>query len=226
MNKKICHFPFSNEEICAKIEKNHIYKGETLMAKVIIIYGDLAAGKTGYANILANKFRCPAITKDSIKEILGDKIGFANRAENRNLSETTFEIMLHTFECFTKVKADIILEANFRDRELREIKALAEKNGYDIVAIQMSAPTEILYDRFTKRMRDRHPVHLTIDFDDYEGFVKYVEGQRSNVDFEHLIKIDTSDFGFLTDESIILEIDKAILPTSMHAALEKVFSEK
>lgn len=41
--------------------------------------------------------------KDTMKEVLGDTIGFANREENLRLSKTTMELMMFTFSQFAKL---------------------------------------------------------------------------------------------------------------------------
>ena len=49
------------------------------MRKVILIGGVLAAGKSTYANILKDKFNLTVVTKDKLKEILGDNTICNNR---------------------------------------------------------------------------------------------------------------------------------------------------
>lgn len=197
------------------------------MKRLILVYGDLATGKSTFADILSKKLLCPAIKKDSIKEILGDTIGFEGRFENLRLSTATFEIMYYSFERVSLVGSDLILEANFREWELQRLSDLAEERGYTLISLHLTAPTELLYDRYLKRIESgRHPVHLTNGFDDYEGFVKYVTAQRTEKTFGTQIEIDASDFGYQSDEEIFLKIDKATLPSSMYAALEEAFGIK
>ena len=45
--------------------------------------GDLAMGKSTFANILSKRYDTNVFFKDSIKEVLGDTIGFSNREENK-----------------------------------------------------------------------------------------------------------------------------------------------
>ena len=88
------------------------------MRKLILIVGELAAGKSTLANHLAARYGIPAFTKDRIKELLCDGIGFQNREENLKLSFVTFDLLFHVFECFAAVGAPLILESNFRQNEL------------------------------------------------------------------------------------------------------------
>ena len=47
--------------------------------------------------------------KDSIKEVLGDTIGFSNREENKKLSNATAELMCFIFSEFGKLNKNLIL---------------------------------------------------------------------------------------------------------------------
>ena len=53
------------------------------MKKLLLITGDLATGKSTYAKILSKRYDTNVFFKDSIKEVLGDTIGFSNREENK-----------------------------------------------------------------------------------------------------------------------------------------------
>ena len=52
------------------------------MRRLILIFGDLASGKSTFADILSKRTGIPAIKKDRIKEILADTVGFETREEN------------------------------------------------------------------------------------------------------------------------------------------------
>ena len=105
------------------------------MKHLILILGDLASGKSTFADILSEKHGIPAIKKDRIKEILADTVGFETREENLGLSRATFEIMLHTLENVARVGGDLILEANFREAELKRIASAASDSGYKILSL-------------------------------------------------------------------------------------------
>ena len=49
------------------------------MKKLLIITGDLATGKSTFAGLLSKHYETSAFCKDSIKEVLGDAVGFVNR---------------------------------------------------------------------------------------------------------------------------------------------------
>ena len=67
------------------------------MKKLIIITGDLATGKSTFADILGQKYQIPAFHKDAVKEVLSETFPFKDRSENLKLSKATMDIMKHTF---------------------------------------------------------------------------------------------------------------------------------
>lgn len=46
-----------------------------------VITGDIATGKSTFANILSERYNTNVFFKDSIKEVLGDTISFTNRGK-------------------------------------------------------------------------------------------------------------------------------------------------
>ena len=55
------------------------------MKKLLLITGDIATGKSTFANILSQRYNTNVFFKDSIKEVLGETIGFSNREENKKI---------------------------------------------------------------------------------------------------------------------------------------------
>ncbi len=178
------------------------------MKHLILIFGDLASGKSTFADILSKRYKIPAIKKDKIKEILADTVGFSSREENLKLSKATFEIMLHTLENVARSEGDLILEANFRETELKRLTSAAESTGYKILSLYLTADERILYERFNKRRGEgRHKAHLTAEFDSFRGFCEYLKGQRAEYIPGNAIRIDSADFSYQTDSNISDQVD-------------------
>lgn len=179
------------------------------MKKLILVMGDLATGKTTFANELSQRYNTNLFFKDSIKEVLGDTIGFANREENLKLSRATNELMLFIFEQFGKVEKDLILESNFRQAELEKFQKTAEDNGYEVLMLVLRGNVDILYKRYLNRMQNenRHPVHLSTTLDVFDDFKAYLEGSRYDMNYSNTICINADDFSYQTDEAILAKID-------------------
>ena len=97
------------------------------MKRLLLITGDIAAGKTTFSNQLAQRYSVAVFQKDTIKEILGDNIGFRDREENKKLSNAAVQLMAHLFWQIAQTGSDLILEANFHGSELEQLHALANR---------------------------------------------------------------------------------------------------
>ena len=73
------------------------------MQRLIIITGDLAAGKSTLASSLSQVLSMPFLTKDALKEIACDIIGYQTRQENRLLSVTATQDKIGRASCRERV---------------------------------------------------------------------------------------------------------------------------
>lgn len=180
------------------------------MKKLLLIMGDLATGKSTFANVLSQRYDTTLFVKDSIKEILGDTIGFSNRAENLKLSQATGELMCFIFTQFAKLNRNLILESNFRVAELEKLHKIASEHHYQVLTLVLQGDAEILHSRYLNRMHNenRHPVHLCAQFNTFEGFREYIESLRSAVIPGAFLRINADDFSYQTDTGILAKIDQ------------------
>lgn len=183
------------------------------MKRLIVVLGDLAAGKSTFAKILSDRFNLALINKDDIKEILGDKIGFKNREDNIRLSEASYSVMFYVFEKACLGNADVILEANFHNPQLEEISQIVNKYNYKVMTIFITADPSTLYQRYINRMNNenRNPVHASIPFNDYEMFKEYTIKNRDITPLGDLIKIDGTTFSFEDDKTVLHEIEMFLM---------------
>ncbi|MBR0081897.1 MAG: AAA family ATPase [Clostridia bacterium] len=162
--------------------------------KLILIVGELAAGKSTLANHIAARYGVPAFTKDRIKELLCDGVGFRNRAENLKLSFLTFELLFHIFECCSAAGEPLVLESNFRQNELDRLEVAAANAGYDVLTLSLTGDLHVLHRRFLARIASgtRHAAHQTQDLSRFEDFsaISYAENPRRL--FGTVVTIDTT----------------------------------
>ena len=150
------------------------------MRKLILITGDLASGKSTLASSLSEILSIPYFTKDSLKEIACDAIGYTSREENRKLSIAAVESMIYIFEQCAKVGQDLILEANFRSEEVLRIKELCDEYSYSVALIALTGDINLLYQRFLDRLPARHRAHRSLNLDySLERFTSYIEELRN-----------------------------------------------
>lgn len=172
--------------------------------------GDLATGKSTFADILSQRYDTNVFYKDSIKEVLGDSIGFSNREENLKLSKATMELMFFIFSEFVKLNKNLILESNFHKVDLDRLHKTASENGYEVMTLILRGDVEILHKRYLNRIynENRHPVHLSTTFDIFDDFKGYIEYARKEEVSGNVIQINADDFTYQTDEGILNKIDE------------------
>jgi predicted kinase len=179
------------------------------MKKLLLITGDIATGKSTFANILSQRYHANVFFKDSMKEVLGDTIGFSNREENKKLSTATMELMLFIFSEFAKLEKELILESNFHRGELERLHRIAQNNGYNVLTIALFGDVEVLHTRYLNRMENenRHPVHLSTTIDRFDDFKKCSDYLTSIEIPGEVIRINATDFSYQSSEEILSQID-------------------
>jgi len=179
------------------------------MKKLLLIMGDLAAGKSTFARRLSERYRVNVFCKDSIKEVLGDTVGFANRAENKKLSNAAVELMRFMFAEFARLDKDLILESNFHTGELELLHKLAQDNGYGVLSVVLRGDTQLLYGRYMNRMENenRHPVHLSTTLDVFEDFKAHAEASRKEYIPGEVLTVCADDYSYQSDKAVLENID-------------------
>lgn len=194
----------------------------------ILVTGIPAAGKSTLAEAIAEKWKLPVFSKDTIKEKLFDYVGFQSRAEKVNLGIASMEIMYYTAEQLMKAKQPFILENNFEYSSEHGIKTLLEKYQYPTLTITLTGDYKVLYQRFLERniSPDRHRGHVVNDcYPEKEGhspeklktasisFEDFVHGieQRGFDAFSvegRQIKVDTTDFSKIDMEKLFSQMNQ------------------
>ena len=178
------------------------------MKKLILIGGVLASGKSTYSMFLKEKLKINVINKDRLKEILGDNIYVETREENKKLSVICFDLMKYLV--FAN-ETTLLLECNFKDYELVELKKICEELNYDVLSIVFDASNEILHERFLKRLNEnRHYVHKSQDFTNIEDFIKTQDELRNAPYFGKIINVNCDDFSYQEDLILLNKIEEFI----------------
>ena len=95
------------------------------MKKLLLITGDLATGRSTFAGQRSHRYDTNVFYKDTVKEILGDTIGFKDREENLKLFRATGALMAFLFGGSAKLGKGLILESNFRTAEFETLHRVA-----------------------------------------------------------------------------------------------------
>jgi len=159
---------------------------------VIIVTGFLATLKSTISHQLSHALHIPVLNKDTIKEVLGDTIGFHNREENLKLSDATFHIMKHVAEKEILAGRDIIIEANFKKHELEILKHNEIFKGSHVITLFLHGEVHVLYERYLNRDHNRHPVHQSTGLLSFEVFKESMKSYRIEDCFGDIISCDTT----------------------------------
>jgi len=179
------------------------------MKKLLLIMGDLAAGKSTFANILSQRYHINVFYKDSVKEVIGDVLGFSNREENRKLSAASMELIFFIFSEFAKLGKPLILESNFHTAELEKLHQIASVHGYQVLTLVLRGDTRLLHQRYLNRIAEnRHPVHRSTTMDVYEDFKRYTDWSRQERIPGETLEINADDFSWQSDPVLLERIDQ------------------
>lgn len=86
-------------------------------ARLLVITGLPASGKTTLAQQLSQRYGAPLIAKDAIKEPLLDVLGAKDATESRRLSNASFAVMFALAREMLEANCSVVLEGNFRPAE-------------------------------------------------------------------------------------------------------------
>ena len=192
----------------------------------ILVTGIPAAGKSTMAEMISERLTLPVISKDTVKELLFDNVGFQSREEKVKLGVASMEIMYYVAGQLMKAGQSFILENNFEYSSKQGIKNLLEKYQYSALTITLTGDYKVIYKRFLERESspDRHRGHVVNDCYpekkennlkelkakpiSYENFVYGIEQRGFDVFCVdgRQIKVDTTDFSKVNMEELFSRI--------------------
>ena len=178
---------------------------------IIIITGELAAGKTNYGKKISRVREIPFFSKDEIKEILYDSFSYTNLdyEAKRKLGASSYSIFYYIMEEQLKVGKSLIVESNFVKESVPIIKNLLNKYNYKSITIRFEGDLHILHKRFLKReySTERH-IGLVANglFDDFKNFEQAATKSKEFKISNNEILVDTTDFSKINFDEIIHNI--------------------
>ncbi|MDF2884087.1 MAG: coaE 1 [Clostridiaceae bacterium] len=129
---------------------------------LILIAGMPASGKTTFAKRLGAELQIPMVSKDEIKEILFDSVGFHSRAEKVALGVGSMDIMYYFTESVMLTNKPVILENNFENISKPKLQQLIDKYQYTPITVLFDGDIKTIYNRFIQRDNSptRHRGHV------------------------------------------------------------------
>ena len=180
------------------------------MKKLILVNGDVAAGKSHLAVLIKERFNLPLFTKDEYKEALAETHPYRNYEESHLLSLMAMDQLFDSFEKLAKEGKDVVLEANFRGEHLDRLEKINKQYGYQILNIDLTGSVEVLHQRYVNRIlyENRHPVHVVNDLRDFDKFKEYTLSRRNERKIGKVIIVNADDFSCQSDERLFKQIEE------------------
>lgn len=128
----------------------------------ILVTGFPATGKSTLAAALSRELGFPMFSKDSMKELLYDTVGFKSRAEKVALGVGAMEILYYSAGQLLELGQSVILENNFENTSKPGLQALLEKYACPVVTLSLTGDYQVIYRRFLERDTSptRHRGHV------------------------------------------------------------------
>jgi predicted kinase len=181
---------------------------------LVIVTGPASAGKSTLAEYLARELGLPLVTKDGIKEILFDTLGWHDREWSKKLGHASFELLFHFLESQLAAQRPLVVETAFIPKfHTARLLELKEQYSFRPIQVYCTAGDAALFERFQTRVAsgERHPGHVD-HLATYEQFVDALqEGKYGTLEIGgSLLQVDTTDWTTV-DRKALVEAIRSIL---------------
>lgn len=128
----------------------------------ILVAGPPASGKSTLAKALSKRLSVPMFSKDSMKEVLFDTVGFRSREEKVALGLGAMELLYYAAGQILSCGGSVILENNFENASRPGLEALLARFQCRTITLLLKGDPNVLYDRFVRREAspERHRGHV------------------------------------------------------------------
>jgi predicted kinase len=129
---------------------------------LLIITGDPATGKSTLAKHCSGQLGVPICSRDMIKELMFDSLGWSDREWSKRIGSASFELMFYFLNVFLDAGSSVILDCNLSSENARKtLREILSGRSHDVAEVICNPKPEIAFKRFRDRARNgiRHPGH-------------------------------------------------------------------
>jgi len=181
---------------------------------LILVLGMPASGKTYLSKEIANKLAIPLISKDDVKEIIFEGLGWSDRDHSKKVGQTSFKIIDYFLEAQLAAGNSIILESPLKPEfENEKFKRWQQKYKFKTIQILCYADGKTLVKRFVERNNSgiRHAGHRDdSNLDEFKRDLLTSKAELLDLEGE-AIEVDTTDFSSIDYSKIYDQITKAFI---------------
>lgn len=176
---------------------------------LVIITGLPGTGKSTLGRFLSHELSLPYISKDGIKEVLFDTLGYSDRPWSRQLGLASYELLYYFVEQELAAGRSFIVESNFH-AEVAGPRFSSLQSTYGFRTIQIFCETEpsVLLERFVRRAAstERHPGHVEQqNIDEFRADLSASKCEPIPIAGD-LIRLDTTDFSVVDYTDVLQQI--------------------
>lgn len=131
----------------------------------ILVTGLPASGKSTLARALGEALSLPVLSKDDVKELLFDDVGFDSRAEKVALGVAALDAMFYAARQMLRCGIPVILENNCENATREPLQRLLSDTHATPITVMLTCEPHVLHERFVRRNTspDRHRGHVVND---------------------------------------------------------------
>ena len=164
---------------------------------LVVVSGPPGAGKTTIGKMIAHEVSLPFISKDDIKELLFDQLGWYDREWSKKLGVSSIVLLFEFIEKLLAVCVSVVAESNFQpDFDIARFDELSRKYSFDILQIHCLADNDALVSRFFERAdtTQRHRGHVeTLNRDEFTQYLGKGIWKPLSIGGQ-VIRVDTTDW--------------------------------
>lgn len=197
----------------------------------ILIAGMPASGKSYMARLLSDRLSLPCMSKDGIKEMLFDELGFASRAEKVRLGLAAERVLMDFARTQLRAHRPFIVENNFERASFDAWRNLLD--GHRALTLLMDCDADAAYARMVARdsSPERHRGHIVNTRYPEDAALPYrapaLQDFRTGVQARgfsefalgHVLRVDASDLARVDYEEIVRLVGEFIEKAEPSAAL-------